>query len=71
MRYHDMNRNTKLYGCDLCGKHGFPSIINVRNVDHCFGCWERVSKAKGEETEKGLYLSSLKKEVKFCIALNQ
>lgn len=70
MRYHDMNRNTRLYRCDLCGRDGLPSIINSRNVDHCLECWEKMSKAKADEAGKTASLSSLKREVKFCIALN-
>jgi hypothetical protein len=70
MRYHDMNRDTNLHRCDRCGRDGLPSIINSQDVDHCLECWNTANKAKADEAEKGLYLSLLKREVKFCIALN-
>ena len=69
MRYHDMNRNTNLYRCDLCERNGLPSIVNSQNVDHCLECWNKANKAKADEAEKGLSLSLLKREVKFCIDL--
>lgn len=70
MRYHDMNRNKNLYRCDHCGRDGLPSIINSQDVDHCLECWNTANKAKADEVEKGLYLSLLKREVKFCIDLH-
>jgi len=70
IRYHDMNRNTKLHRCNRCGRVGLPSIINSQNVDYCLECWNTANKANADEAEKGLYLSSLKREDKFCIALN-
>ena len=70
MRYHDMNRNTNLYRCDRCGRDGLSSIINSQDVDHCTECWEKANKAKADEPDKGLSLSLLKREVKFCIDLH-
>jgi hypothetical protein len=70
MRYHDVNRNKNLYRCDRCGRDGLPSIINSRSADHCLECWNKANKAKADEAEKGLYLSLLKREVKFCIDLH-
>ena len=68
--YHDVNRNTKLYKCDRCGRDGLPSIINSQNMDHCLECWNTANKVKVDEADKGLYLSSLKREDKFCFGLN-
>jgi hypothetical protein len=70
MRYHDINRNTNLYRCDLCGRDSLPSIINSQESDHCLECWNTASKAKADEAEKGLYLSLLKREVELCIDLH-
>jgi len=70
MRYHDMNRNTNLYRCDRCGRDGLPSILNSRSADHCLECWNTVNKAKVDEAEKELSLSSLNRESKFCIDLH-
>ena len=70
MRYHDMNRNTNLYRCDRCTRDGLPSIINSQNVDYCIECWEKANKAKADEPDKGLSLSLLKREIKFCIDLH-
>ncbi len=70
MRYHDMNQNTKLHRCDRCGRDGLPFIINSQNVDYCLECWSTANQVKADEAEKELYLSSLKKEVKFSIDLN-
>ena len=70
MRYHALNRNTNLYRCDRCRRDGLPSIINSQESDHCLECWNKVNKTKADEAEKGLYLSWLKRQAKFCIALN-
>jgi hypothetical protein len=70
MRYHDMNRNSNLYRCDRCRRDSLPSIINSQNVDYCIECWNKVNMAKADEAEKGLSLSLLRREDKFCIALN-
>jgi len=70
MRYHDVNRNTNLYRCDHCRRNGLPSIINSQNVDHYLECWNKANKTKADEAEKGLSLSLLKREIKFCIPLN-
>ena len=65
-----MNRNTNLYRCDRCKRDGLPSIINSQDVDYCIECWEKANKAKADEPDKGLSLSLLKREVKFCIDLH-
>jgi len=69
MRYHDMNRNTRLYRCDRCGRDGLPSIINSQDVDYCLECWGRANDIKADAVEKEPSLSSLKREVKFCVDL--
>jgi hypothetical protein len=70
MQHHNMNQNTKLHRCDRCGRDGLSSIINSQNVDYCLECWNNAKEVKADEAEKGFYLSSLKREDKFCIALN-
>jgi len=70
MRCHDVNRNTKLHRCARCGRDGLPSVINSQNVDYCLECWNTANQVKADEAEQGFYLSLLKREDKFCIALN-